>query len=158
MIVAQAIVTDGKGNFALDDVQIDAPQENEVLVEIKASGVCHTDFDSMSWGRSCIMGHEGAGVVLECGPGVDHVQLGDQVLLNWAIPCGDCFQCRRGAENICENKPVVPAERFLQRACRSPRRFELGTMASHTVVPKQAVVKIDIEIPFPSASRSWAAA
>ncbi|MGC2621402.1 MAG: alcohol dehydrogenase catalytic domain-containing protein [Acidobacteriaceae bacterium] len=152
MIVAQAIVTDGKGNFALDDVQIDAPQENEVLVEIKASGVCHTDFDSMSWGRPCIMGHEGAGVVLECGPGVDHVQLGDQVLLNWAIPCGDCFQCRRGAENICENKPVVPAERFLHKGVPITTSFELGTMASHTVVPKQAVVKIDIEIPFPSAA------
>ena len=53
--------TDGKGNFALDEVHIDAPRTNEVLVEIKASGVCHTDFDSMSWGRSCIMGHEGAG-------------------------------------------------------------------------------------------------
>jgi S-(hydroxymethyl)glutathione dehydrogenase/alcohol dehydrogenase len=98
------------------------------------------------------MGHEGAGVVLECGPGVEHVQPGDRVLLNWAIPCGDCFQCRRGAENICENKPVVPAERFLHRRVPITRSFQLGTMASHTVVPKQAVVKIDIEIPFPSAS------
>jgi S-(hydroxymethyl)glutathione dehydrogenase/alcohol dehydrogenase len=152
MIVAKAIVTDGKGNFALDEVHIDAPRTNEVLVEIKASGVCHTDFDSMSWGRSCIMGHEGAGVVLECGPGVEHVQPGDRVLLNWAIPCGDCFQCRRGAENICENKPVVPAERFLHRRVPITTSFRLGTMASHTVVPKQAVVRIDIEIPFPSAS------
>jgi S-(hydroxymethyl)glutathione dehydrogenase/alcohol dehydrogenase len=152
MIVAKAIVTDGKGDFALDEVHIDAPQTNEVLVEIKASGVCHTDFDSMSWGRSCIMGHEGAGVVLECGPGVEHVQPGDRVLLNWAIPCGDCFQCRRGAENICENKPVVPAERFLHRGVPITTSFQLGTMASHTVVPKQAVVRIDIEIPFPSAA------
>lgn len=152
MIVAKAIVTDGKGNFALDEVQIDAPQKNEVLVEMKASGVCHTDFDSMSWGRPCIMGHEGAGVVLECGPGVKHVQPGDRVLLNWSIPCGDCFQCRRGAENICENKPIVPAERFRHKGVPIATSFQLGTMASHTVVPKQAVVKIDIEIPFPSAA------
>ena len=57
-------------------------------------------------------GHEGAGVVLACGPGVTHVQPGDRVLLNWAIPCGDCFQCRKGAENTCEQQPIVPNERF----------------------------------------------
>ncbi len=152
MVSAQAIVTDGKGNFVLDEVRIDAPQANEVLVEIRASGVCHTDFDSMSWGRPCIMGHEGAGIVLECGPGVDHVQPGDRVLLNWAIPCGECFQCRRGAENICEQKPLVPAERFRHGAAPIATSFQLGTMASHTVVPKQAVVRIDVEIPFSSAA------
>ncbi|MGB9147661.1 MAG: alcohol dehydrogenase catalytic domain-containing protein [Acidobacteriaceae bacterium] len=152
MITANAIVTDGKGNFALDEVRMESPQANEVLVEMRASGVCHTDFDSMSWGRPLVMGHEGAGVVLECGAGVNHVQPGDRVLLNWAIPCGECFQCRRGAENICEQKPVVPPERFVYQSAPLATSFHLGTMASHAVVPKQAVVKIDVEIPFPSAA------
>ncbi|HTX40809.1 MAG TPA: alcohol dehydrogenase catalytic domain-containing protein [Acidobacteriaceae bacterium] len=152
MITANAIVSDGQGNFALDEVRMDSPQANEVLVEIKASGVCHTDFDSMSWRRPLIMGHEGAGVVLQCGAGVDHVHPGDRVLLNWAIPCGECFQCRRGAENICEQKPVVPPERFEYRGAPIEASFHLGTMATHALVPKQAVVKIDVEIPFPSAA------
>src|ERR1035437_786492 len=101
---AKAIVTNGRGDFALQEVELGDPQAGEVLVEIKASGVCHTDFDSMSWKRRMIMGHEGAGIVRKCGEGVTHVQLGDRVLLNWAIPCGNCFQCRNGAENICEEK------------------------------------------------------
>lgn len=149
---ASAVVTDGRGNFGLNEVLIGDPQDGEVLVEIKASGVCHTDFDSLSWQRSMILGHEGAGVVLACGPGVPHVQPGDRVLLNWAIPCRNCFQCRRGAENICEQKPVVPSERFQRGADILSTSFHLGTMATHAVVPWQAVVKIDVEIPFPSAA------
>lgn len=149
---ATAMVTDGYGNFELKEVLLGDPQHGEVLVEVKASGVCHTDFDSLSWRRRMILGHEGAGVVLACGSGVAHVQPGDRVLLNWAIPCGNCFQCRRGAENICEQQPVVPDERFECGNDALSTSFHLGTMASHAVVPRQAVVKIDVEIPFPSAA------
>ncbi len=152
MTTANAIITDGKGAFFLDQLTLDDPQHCEVLVEIKASGVCHTDFDSMSWGRTCVMGHEGAGIVRACGPGVHHVQPGDRVLLNWAIPCGDCFQCRAGAENICEHKPTVPDERVHYDGAPIGRSFQLGTMATHTVVPWQALTKIEVEIPFPSAA------
>jgi S-(hydroxymethyl)glutathione dehydrogenase/alcohol dehydrogenase len=149
---AKAIITNGKGEFFLDQIELGDPQAGEVLVEIKASGVCHTDFDSMSWNRVCVMGHEGAGVVLACGPDVTNVRPGDKVLLNWAIPCGHCFQCQRGAENICEQKPTVPKERFRYKDSFIGASFELGTMSTHTVVPWQAVVKINVEIPFPSAA------
>jgi S-(hydroxymethyl)glutathione dehydrogenase/alcohol dehydrogenase len=150
---ARAAVSDGKGNFVIDEVELGEPQANEVLVEIKASGVCHTDFDHMNcWNRTYVMGHEGAGIVLRAGPGVPHLREGDRALLNWAIPCGDCFQCRRGAENICENKPRVPDERFDYKGLKINADFGLGTMATHTVVPSQAVVKVDVEIPFASAS------
>lgn len=149
---AQAIVTDGEGNFELTEVTLDDPQRGEVLVEIHASGVCHTDFDSLRWKRRMILGHEGAGVVIACGDGVEHLSPGDRVLLNWAIPCGDCFQCRRGAENICEAQPSVPDDRF--RAGDRPLNasFHLGTMATHAIVPWQAVVPLRVEIPFPSAA------
>lgn len=149
---AQAIVTNGAGDFSLELVTLDDPQAGEVLVEIRASGVCHTDFDSMSWGRRIIMGHEGAGVVLECGEGVTHVRPGESVLLNWAIPCGDCFQCRRGAENICERKPTVPDGRFHCGEKALNASFHLGTMATHAIVPWQAVVPLTVQIPFPSAA------
>jgi S-(hydroxymethyl)glutathione dehydrogenase/alcohol dehydrogenase len=149
---ATAIITNGRGEFFLDQLELGDPEPGEVLVELKASGVCHTDFDSMSWGRTIVMGHEGAGVVRACGSGVRHVAPGDKVLLNWAIPCGECFQCRRGAENICENKPTVPNQRFRYKDQFINASFNLGTMATHTVVPWPAVVKIDVEIPFPSAA------
>lgn len=149
---AKAAIADGRGNFHIDEVDLSAPGANEVLVEIKASGVCHTDWDSMqTWDRTFIMGHEGAGVVLSTGYGVTHVGIGDQVLLNWAIPCGRCFQCRRGAENICEDKPAVASERFRHRGQPIATSFGLGTMATHAVVPSQALVKIDVMIPFASA-------
>jgi S-(hydroxymethyl)glutathione dehydrogenase/alcohol dehydrogenase len=149
---ARAAVSDGKGDFTIGEVELGDPQSNEVLVKIKASGVCHTDFDHMNcWNRTYIMGHEGAGIVLAVGPDVSHVKEGDRVLLNWAIPCGDCFQCRRGAENICENKPHVPDERFIFRGKKINADFNLGTMSTHAIVPKQAVNKIDIDIPFASA-------
>jgi S-(hydroxymethyl)glutathione dehydrogenase/alcohol dehydrogenase len=100
-ILAMAAVTRGDGTFTVEQIELQKPQANEVLVKIYAGGICHTDFDSMSWGRNLIMGHEGAGVVLECGEGVTKYRVNDRVLLNWAIPCGDCFQCRHSAENIC---------------------------------------------------------
>jgi S-(hydroxymethyl)glutathione dehydrogenase / alcohol dehydrogenase len=146
---AQAIVTDGRGNFALETVTLGDPERNEVHVEIRASGVCHTDFYSMSWGRRMIMGHEGAGIVVASGAEVTHVSPGDRVLLNWAIPCGQCFQCRRGAENICEEKPAVPDARSGGSLNSS---FHLGTMSTHAIVPSQAVVPIHVSIPFPQAS------
>ncbi|MDQ3686790.1 MAG: Zn-dependent alcohol dehydrogenase [Acidobacteriota bacterium] len=150
---ARAAVSDGKGRFVIDEVDLGEPQANEVLVQIKASGVCHTDFDHMNClDRTYIMGHEGAGIVEKVGPGVAHVTEGERVLLNWAIPCGDCFQCRRGAENICENKPTVPDERFSYKGMKINADFNLGTMSTHTVVPSQAVIKIDGEIPFASAA------
>jgi S-(hydroxymethyl)glutathione dehydrogenase/alcohol dehydrogenase len=150
--LAKAIVTNGRGEFRLDEVEVADPQRGEVLVEIRASGVCHTDFDSMSWNRRLIMGHEGAGVVRQCGEGVTHVRPGDRVLLNWAIPCGNCFQCRNGAENICEEKPTVPDARFRCGDQPLNASFNLGTMATHALVPWQAVVPVDVEIPFPSAA------
>jgi len=149
---ARAAVSDGKGNFVIEEITLGEPQSNEVCVQIKASGVCHTDFDHMNcMGRTYIMGHEGAGIVLQVGPNVIHVKEGDWVLLNWAIPCGDCFQCRRGAENICENKPQVPDERFIFRGEKIIADFNLGTMSTHTVVPRQAVIKMEVDIPFEAA-------
>src|SRR5690349_20141091 len=107
-IDAKAIITRGDGSFCLEQIVAGGPGSEEVLIHLRASGICHTDFDSMSWGKPLIMGHEGAGIVLEVGEGVDHVAPGDPVLLNWAISCGRCFQCRAGNFALCEvNSPVA---------------------------------------------------
>ena len=146
MIEGKAIIADGQGNFNLETISIHSPQEDEVLVQIKAAGVCHTDYDSYKvWKKPFILGHEGAGIVLEIGNKVQSVQPGDHVILNWAIPCGHCFQCQLGNENICENhSPVtnkeplskghVPLNRTTFQGQGIERSFNLGTMSTHTVV------------------------
>lgn len=151
-IKANAVVSDGCGTFEIAEVEVGAPGPGEVLVRVRAAGVCHTDWDSMSWGRPLLMGHEGAGEVIAVGAGVTEVAPGDRVLLNWAIPCGSCFQCLRGNQVLCESHPEVPPERTLLRGRPLERSFRLGTMSTHTVVRREAVTRIDIELPFPSAA------
>jgi S-(hydroxymethyl)glutathione dehydrogenase/alcohol dehydrogenase len=122
-------------------------------VKVLAAGVCHTDLDSLSWGKLLILGHEGAGIVERIGTRVPNLCVDDRVLLNWAIPCGSCFQCQRGAENICENKPSVPAPRFRHASGQSySPSVQLGTMSTHTLVPWQALTLLNGTIPFASAT------
>ncbi len=163
MTRARAAVADGLGHFTLEDIEVGEPQAGEVAVTMRAAGVCHTDWDSLSWGRKIVLGHEGAGVVRAVGPGVSRVRVGDAVVLNWAIPCGTCFQCERGAQSLCEiNSPVmagnavnaghVPLDRTTLRGEELARSFHLGTLSEITVVREEAVVKLTHELPFP-----WAA-
>lgn len=148
---ARAVITDGKGKYSVETIQVGDPQAGEVMVEIRASGVCHTDHKFLFRNAVQILGHEGAGVVAKVGPGVAGLAPGDRVLLNWAIPCRECFQCRRGAENLCEKRPKVPIERFQWNGRAVDVAFTLGTMSTHTVVPRAAVVRMDVDIPFASA-------
>jgi S-(hydroxymethyl)glutathione dehydrogenase/alcohol dehydrogenase len=150
-IVAQALVTPGDGSFDLEEIILGDPAPGEVLVRIRASGVCHTDIDMLERHFPHVMGHEGAGEVLACGEGVTNVAPGDRVVLNWAIPCGACFQCKRGAENICENRPRVAVERRTWKGKPIMPSFGIATMATHTLVPHQAVVKADVPVPHESA-------
>jgi len=115
-----AAVTEGDGSYAIEMIEIDSPGEGEVLVETKASGVCHTDWDSLRWKKRLITGHEGAGVVLAIGDGVRDLSAGQRVMLNWAIPCGRCFQCRHGNPfQLLRAQPVMGERRFQSR-------FDLG--------------------------------
>jgi S-(hydroxymethyl)glutathione dehydrogenase/alcohol dehydrogenase len=148
---ARAAITDGKGNYAIDDFDLADPGPGEVLVQIKASGVCHTDLKILPTQPEVVMGHEGAGVVHSVGAGVAHVTSGDRVLLNWAMPCGNCFACRNGLRNVCENQPQVPPGRLTRRGRPIGQSFGLGTMATAAVVPKEAVVRMNVDIPFTSA-------
>lgn len=148
----RAAITEGDGKFAIDTFDLDGPQAGDVLVEIKASGVCHTDYDSLSWKKRLVLGHEGAGVVLAVGDGVTGLAAGTRIMLNWAIPCGKCFQCQRGAENICEHRGTVPDERFHYSKGSLNASFGLGTMATQAMVPAAAVVPIPDVVPFPVAA------
>jgi S-(hydroxymethyl)glutathione dehydrogenase/alcohol dehydrogenase len=163
MIHGKAAVADGKGNFSIEEIQIGEPDADEVLVQIMASGVCHTDFDSYHvWTKEFIMGHEGAGIVQKVGAKVTNIAPGDTVILNWAIPCKNCFQCKNGNFSICENNSPVTStnqdmpghatkESTLYQGKPIERSFNLGTMSTHTIVKEAAVVKFTQDIPFTSA-------
>lgn len=163
MLHCKAAIADGQGHFSIQEISVADPQGDEVLVEIKAAGICHTDWDSQSWGKTLIMGHEGAGVVRKVGSRVQSLQAGDPVMLNWAIPCYECFQCQEGNQHICERNSAVTAGNkvsgghatFSSTTCQDQaieRAFSLGTMAEYALVREAACVKIHVDMPFPSAA------
>ena len=88
------------------DVNLDGPKDGEVLVEIKATGICHTDEFTRSGDDPegifpAILGHEGAGIVLEVGNGVTTLKPGDHVIPLYTPECGSCYSCKSGKTNLC---------------------------------------------------------
>src|ERR1700759_1820460 len=102
MITCKAAITEGHGKFSIEEIQVGDPQADEVLVKVHAAGLCHTDHDSLSWGKQLVIGHEGGGIVVTVGSDVKSVAVGDKVILNWAMHCGKCFQCLHGNQHRCE--------------------------------------------------------
>jgi S-(hydroxymethyl)glutathione dehydrogenase/alcohol dehydrogenase len=158
---ARAALADGKGGVAVRDIEVGAPGAGEVLVQLRASGICHTDHQLMGEGFHGIIGHEGAGVVEAVGAGVTTVQVGDHVLTNWAVYCGDCPQCDVGRENLCERQsPVItgfrgPGHAGLDRTTLDGeplvRAFTVGSLSTATVMKERGLIKIPDDVPFTSA-------
>ncbi len=147
------------GRLSVVDVDVRDPGPGEVLVEIHASGVCHTDHDVMQAPVKVVLGHEGAGVVAAVGRGVEGVTAGERVLLNWAMPCGRCAQCGLGNHHLCERQsPLVALPRprgrrdTLLDGVPVHRAFDLGTMSTHAVVREAAVFPYTAAIPATSAA------
>ena len=151
--VARAAVSDGKGGYRIEEIHVDSPGPGEVLVRIAASGLCHTDHKILARDPAGVMGHEGAGTVVETGDGVTGIQADDRVVLNWAMPCRRCASCRRGLYNVCKNRPQVDANRRRLRRESIGASFGLGTLADYALVPAAAVVAIPR-----SLSLGWAPA
>src|ERR1700733_7487733 len=164
-ITCRAAITDGLGSFTIENIEVQDPQHDEVLVKMKAASLCHTDYDSLSWGKPLIIGHEGAGVVEKVGKDVSGVAPGDKVILNWAMHCGKCFQCLEGNEHLCEvASPVAAGGNGYTPGHADPmgtthdgkpvlRSFNIGTIAEYTLVKTGAVVKNTSEkMSFPAAS------
>jgi S-(hydroxymethyl)glutathione dehydrogenase/alcohol dehydrogenase len=141
-------------------VQVEPPRQGEVLVEIVASGLCHTDTTTFDGGNpSCvypaILGHEGAGVVLETGPGVEGLTVGDHVIPLYGPQCGCCRMCLSGRTNLCwaikttRDRGVMPDGTSRFRIDDVPVHHFMGTstFAQHTVVPEIALAKISPEAP-----------
>jgi S-(hydroxymethyl)glutathione dehydrogenase/alcohol dehydrogenase len=163
MIHSKAAIASGNGNFSIQTIEIEEPKNDEILVKIKAAGICHTDWDSQSWGKTLVMGHEGAGEIVAIGNAVKNFSVGDKVMLNWAIPCYECFQCQEGNQHICERNSAVTAGNkvsgghatFVSTTLHGnpiEKAFSLGTMSEYTLVRASACVKIHVDMPFSSAA------
>lgn len=157
VLTGPAVIADGEGRFVLDTIEVDPPGPGEVRVAIAAAGVCHTDHASLCWPGPLVMGHEGAGHVEAIGEGVDGFVIGQPVLLNWAIPCGNCFQCARGADPLCERTHELDVPRLGNSRAHAggtrwrgrpvDRAFHLGTFASHALVRAEAVTPLPPNLP-----------
>ncbi len=157
VVNGRAVIGDGKGGFIVDTIEVDPPSVGEVRVAMTAAGVCHTDHASLRWPGPLVLGHEGAGTVESVGAGVDGVRPGQPVLLNWAIPCGECFQCARGMQALCErthgpataqtgvSRAHVGGTRW--RGVDIARSFHLGTFADYALVRAEAVTPLPAALP-----------
>jgi S-(hydroxymethyl)glutathione dehydrogenase / alcohol dehydrogenase len=137
-----------------DDVEVADPGPGEVKVKIHAAGVCHSDLSAMNgtlpMPAPCVLGHEGAGEVVEVGDGVDQVAVGDHVIVAWTPPCGTCRACRRGQPNLCMTIfiNIAGAAKFSRGGAPIFGFAGTGTFAEEMVVPQQGVVKIPDDVPY----------
>ena len=142
---------------SLEEFTIDDPGQNEVLVRILASGVCHTDLGVKmgvygSSGYPFLLGHEGAGVIEAVGPGVTRHKVGDHVILAWRAPCGECRFCLAGKPNFCSaSLNAEKRMRTLDGQTLNPV-LGIGTFCTHTVVHAEQAIGYDPALPAPQMS------
>jgi S-(hydroxymethyl)glutathione dehydrogenase/alcohol dehydrogenase len=147
--------------LSVEAVQLDGPKAGEVLVEIKATGVCHTDEFTRSGADPeglfpAVLGHEGAGVVVDVGAGVTSVAKGDHVIPLYTPECRQCEYCTSGKTNLCQairttqGQGVMPdgTSRFSIGKDRLFHYMGTSTFANHTVLPEIAVAKVRKDAPF----------
>jgi S-(hydroxymethyl)glutathione dehydrogenase / alcohol dehydrogenase len=161
MDVKAAIAFEAGQPLQIETVQLDGPRAGEVLVEIKATGVCHTDAYTLS-GKDpeglfpSILGHEGAGVVVEVGPGVKSLKPGDHVIPLYVPECRECEYCLNPKTNLCQSIRITQGQglmpdgtsRFSYKGKPLLHYMGTSTFANYTVVPEIALAKIRSDAPF----------
>lgn len=155
-----AVQWSGGSPFEIREVDMAGPGEGEVVVRLHAAGVCATDLSLTTvFGQPTpvVLGHEGAGVVEELGPGVDDLAVGNHVLVLWVPSCGICPSCRRGDEHLCARRASTadgPAPRARLHVDGDPvhQGMRTATFAERTVLPARAVLPLPSDVPFPVAA------
>jgi S-(hydroxymethyl)glutathione dehydrogenase/alcohol dehydrogenase len=155
-----AVAWEAKRPLEIEEVDVAGPKQGEVLVRIVATGVCHTDAYTLSGQDSegvfpCILGHEGAGIVQEVGPGVTSVVPGDHVIPLYTPECGKCKYCLSGKTNLCQairatqGKGLMPdgTTRFSAKGRDLFHYMGTSTFSEYTVLPEIALAKISKEAP-----------
>ncbi|MFN0316557.1 MAG: S-(hydroxymethyl)glutathione dehydrogenase/class III alcohol dehydrogenase [Burkholderiales bacterium] len=161
MDVRAAVAHKAGAPLSLETVQLDGPRAGEVLVEIKATGICHTDEFTLSGADPeglfpSILGHEGAGIVVDVGPGVKSLKKGDHVVPLYVPECRECEYCISHKTNLCQAIRITQGQGMMPDGTS---RFSLGgkklhhymgtsTFSNYTVVPEIALAKIREDAPF----------
>jgi len=143
----------------LDNMQLEDIGPGMIRVAIHATGVCHSDLSVMNGTipqpAPCVLGHEGAGEVVEVGPGVSDLAVGDHVIVVWVPPCGKCTFCLTGQANLCPNVVFSAAGGSPHFRLDGEPVFGMagtGTFAEELLLPEQAAVKIGPDVPWDIAS------
>ena len=156
-----AIAREAGQPLSIETIQVDGPREGEVMVEIKATGVCHTDAFTLSGEDPeglfpSVLGHEGAGIIVDTGPGVTSVSTGDHVIPLYTPECRQCEYCTSGKTNLCQAVRGTQGQGLMPD---ETSRFSIGddslfhymgtsTFSNFTVLPEIAVAKIRKDAPF----------
>jgi len=159
-----AVAFEAKKPLEIVEVDLEGPRPGEVLVEIKATGICHTDAYTLDGLDSeglfpSILGHEGAGVVVEVGPGVTSLKPGDHVIPLYTPECRQCKSCLSRKTNLCtairatQGRGLMPdgTSRFSYKGQPIFHYMGCSTFANHTVLPEIALAKIRDDAPFDKA-------
>lgn len=159
-----AVLRQQPGKWEVVDVDLDEPKAGEVRLKMVAAGLCHSD-DHVAKADAPIGtfpfcgGHEGAAVVEEVGPGVDTVSVGDHIVTAFIPGCGKCRWCGEGKQNLCDRGALMMSGSQLDGTFRMHldgkpvgQSSFLGTFAERTVVPADACIKIDKDIPLDKAA------
>ena len=161
MDVRAAVAFEAGKPLEIVNVQLEGPKAGEVLVEIKATGVCHTDAYTLSGADPeglfpAILGHEGAGVVVEVGPGVTSLKPGDHVIPLYTPECRECEYCLSRKTNLCQKIRITQGRgqmpdgtsRFSYKGQPLHHYMGTSTFANYTVLPEIALAKIRPDAPF----------
>lgn len=161
-----AVVMNVPGEYEVLELELDAPRQDEVLVRMVATGLCHSDDhfargDMIAGTFPWLGGHEGAGVVEEVGPNTSGFQAGDHVVFSFLPSCGQCRWCSSGLQNLCDfGATLLVGSRFDDTSSFRVHTLGgqpvgqmcgLGTFSEYTVVSTQSAIKIDKDIPLESA-------
>jgi S-(hydroxymethyl)glutathione dehydrogenase/alcohol dehydrogenase len=161
MKVKAAVAHKAGAPLVIETVDLDGPKAGEVMVEIKATGVCHTDEFTRSGADPeglfpAILGHEGAGIVVEIGAGVTSLEKGDHVIPLYTPECRQCKSCLSRKTNLCtairatQGKGLMPdgTSRFSLKGTPVHHYMGCSTFANYTVLPEIALAKIRKDAPF----------
>jgi S-(hydroxymethyl)glutathione dehydrogenase/alcohol dehydrogenase len=153
MEVRAAVATAQNTPLSIEVLTLDGPREHEVLIQMKSAGLCHSDLSFFNGSRKwddypIVLGHEGAGIVVECGKGVTSVKPGDHVIPVGIPECGVCAACLSTKTNLCEEYFLPNARCTRMRGTRAiPAFCELGTFSEHIIVREMQVTRIRSDAP-----------
>src|SRR6266568_736010 len=157
-----AVVYEPGKRIEIEELDLDGPREGEVLIRYTHAGLCHSDIHiahgDLPARLPMVLGHEGAGIIEEIGPGVTRVKPGDHVVLSFIPNCGVCRYCATGRQSICDMGATIlegylPGERFPLTGPRGQygAMCMIGTFSQYGVISQTSAVKVDDDLPLDKA-------